>query len=244
MFKKSPRCSSLLWLGAAALSVLLPLASQAQEIELPSKMPKIDGAVTLPIKGVQAIESQGQIHFISDNGRYLFVGQLVDMWSPEKNLSTFSQIKKSAELLNLRAMGADIDNLNTMVIGTGQKEVVAFVDPKCGICHKLMADAKTMGGEYSFKFISVPALGDESNALSRRLFCAEDKKQRLVAFMNNTIKTLPQQKNCNTAGYDKTLLVATLLPVDGVPFVIAPDGRSSKGYPKNLNAWLKGDGGK
>jgi len=239
MFKKSLVCS-FPWLAAAALSVLLPLASQAQEIELPSKMPKIDGAVALPIKGIQAIESQGQIHFISDNGRYMFVGQLVDMWSPEKNLSTFSQIKKSAELINLRAMGVDIDSLNTMVIGSGQKEVVAFVDPKCGVCHKLMADAKAMVSEYTFKFISVPALGDESNALSRRLFCAEDKKQRVEAFMNNTIKTLPQKAKCDTAGYDKTLLVATLLPVEGVPFVIAPDGRSSKGYPQNLKTWLKG----
>lgn len=229
-------------LGAAVIAVTAPAALHAGPIELPDmKAIQIDGIVKIPIKAMQAIESKGQILFMSENGRYVFSGQMFDMWGKSKTLSTMGQIKDSAELLNLKAMGADVDSLNTMAIGNGAKEVVAFVDPKCAICHKLMADAKKLGRDYVFKFISVPALGDESNTLSRRLFCAADKNARLDAFMGNTLKTLAQQPKCDTAGYDRTLLLATLIPVDGVPFVVAPDGRTSKGYPANLAKWLAGE---
>lgn len=205
------------------------------------KAVKIDGVVKVPVRTLQAVESKGQILFVSENGRYVISGQMYDLWNKEKTLSTLGQIKASTELLNLKAMGADVDGMNTMTIGTGAKEVVAFVDPKCAICHKLMADSKKLGKDYVFKFVSVPALGDESNVLSRRLFCAADKGARLDAFMNGALKTLPQQQKCDTAGYDRTLLLATLIPVDGVPFVVAPDGRTARGYPANLARWLAGE---
>lgn len=229
-------------LTAAFIAAAAPAALFAAPIELPDVSAlQIGGMIKIPVKTMQAVESKGQILFVSENGRYVFSGQMYDLWAKEKTLSTMGQIKASAERLNLKAMGVDIDALNTMVIGTGGKEVVAFVDPKCAICHKLMADSKKLGKDYSFKFISVPALGDESNALSRRLFCAADKAQRLDAFMNNGIKTLPQQAKCDMAGYDRTLLLATLIPVEGVPMVIAPDGRTSRGYPANLSKWLAGE---
>ncbi|MDU7588257.1 MAG: DsbC family protein, partial [Acidovorax sp.] len=230
------------WMGAAIIAATAPAALNAGPIELPDiKALQIDGIVKIPVKSMQAVESKGQILFVSENGRYVFSGQMYDLWSKDKALSTLGQIKASAELLNLKAMGADVDSLNTMVIGSGTREVVAFVDPKCAICHKLMADSKKLGKDYVFKFISVPALGDESNALSRRLFCAADKGARLDAFMNNGLKTLAQQPKCDTTGYDRTLLLATLIPVDGVPFVVSPDGRISRGYPANFAKWLAGE---
>ena len=41
---------------------------------------KIKEIVTLPIKGIRAVESDGQIVFISDNGRFVITGQIYDVW--------------------------------------------------------------------------------------------------------------------------------------------------------------------
>ncbi|OZT19298.1 disulfide isomerase, partial [Salmonella enterica subsp. enterica serovar Heidelberg] len=38
--------------------------------------------------------------------------------------------------------------------------------------------------------------------------------------------------------YDQTLLPAHFIGFEGVPFVVAPDGRVSKGRPSNLKSWL------
>ena len=241
MFRMQNTFSALLT-AAVLAAAAAPAALTAAPIDLPDVSAlQIGGMIKIPVKTMQAVESKGQILFVSENGRYVFSGQMYDLWAKEKTLSTMGQIKASVERLNLKGMGIDIDGLNTMVIGSGSKEVVAFVDPKCGICHKLMTDAKKLGKDYVFKFVSVPALGEESNVLSKRLFCAADKSQRLDAFMNNAIKTLTIQQKCDTGGYDHTLLLATLIPVDGVPFVVAPDGRTNRGYPGNLGKWLAGE---
>jgi thiol:disulfide interchange protein DsbC len=212
-------------------------SAQALEITDPSTA-KIEGIVKLPIKGMQAVQSDGQILFMSENGRFVITGQIYDIWM-KKPLSTIAQMQDAASCIHFKGMGLDVDTLNTVSMGEGPKEVVIFVDPRCGICHELMRDAKFLTKDYTFKFIVIPALGDESNRLAKALYCAKDKRKALDALINNILGTLPAKTPCDFAQYDQTLLAAHLLGIEGVPVVIAPDGRVSKGRPEHLKSWLE-----
>lgn len=126
---------------------------------------------------------------MSENGQFIIRGQLYDIWA-KKPLSTLAQMQDAASRIHFKRMGLDVDTLNTVSLGRGPQEVVAFVDPRCGVCHKLMRDAKSLTKDYTFKFIVVPALGDESNRLAKILYCAKDKYDVLNALVNNTLSTL------------------------------------------------------
>ncbi|MDK5110900.1 disulfide isomerase DsbC N-terminal domain-containing protein [Serratia nevei] len=103
-------------------------ASSKLEITDP-RAAKIEDIVELPIKGVRAVQSDGQIMFLSENGRFVISGQIYDLWS-KKPLNTMSQMRDVAERIHFKSMGMDVDTLNTVSMGRGDKEVVVFVDPK------------------------------------------------------------------------------------------------------------------
>lgn len=223
--------------GVAALAVL---ASSAQALEITDpKAAQIEGIVTLPIKGVKAVQSNGQIRFLSENGRFVITGQIYDLWY-QKPLDTLTEMQDVALRIDLKQMGLDVDALNTVSLGQGTKEVVVFLDPRCSHCHALINDAKALATEYTFKLIAIPALGAESNRLAKAMSCAKDPQQALNALMDDTLSTLPIQDPCDPKKYEQTLLIAQLLGIEGVPFAISPDGRVSRGRPTNLEAWLEG----
>ncbi|MBS9424205.1 DsbC family protein [Photorhabdus caribbeanensis] len=222
-----------------ALVVLGGITSSAHALEITdTRAAKIEDIVKLPIKGIQAVESDGQILFLSENGRFVITGQIYDLWN-KKPLNTMSQMRDVAERIHFKSMGMDVDTLNTVSMGHGSKEVVVFVDPRCAICHKLINDAKSLIDNYTFKFIVIPALGAESNRLAKSLYCAKDKSRALDALMNNTLGSLPPKTSCDPGQYDQTLLTSHFIGIEGVPFVVAPDGRVSKGRPNNLKSWLE-----
>uniref|UniRef100_UPI0005AB88DC disulfide isomerase DsbC N-terminal domain-containing protein n=1 Tax=Aeromonas rivuli TaxID=648794 RepID=UPI0005AB88DC len=64
----------LMVLGITTIPAPLVAASKL-EITDP-RAAKIKEIVTLPIKGIRAVESDGQIVFISDNGRFVITGAL------------------------------------------------------------------------------------------------------------------------------------------------------------------------
>ncbi|MFC6674129.1 DsbC family protein [Marinobacterium aestuariivivens] len=222
------------------LSVSGGTSAQAIELDLsdPQKN-KLDAVVDLPIKSLKAVEANGEILFMSENGRFVLRGQLYDIWYKD-TVDTIRQMEDAATRIHFDRMGANLDDYNTLTIGDGDKQVVAFVDPQCSICHKLMKDSESMASDYTFKFVVVPALGDRSDELSRKVYCAADRHDALDAYMQNALETLPQKRSCDTKQYDLTLMMAHLLDIKGVPFVVAPDGRYSEGRPQDLKMWLEG----
>lgn len=223
-------------------AILWSVASSTQAVQLDLSDPKknkLDSIISLPIKSLKAVESNGEIFFMSENGRFVLRGELYDIWYKD-TLDTSAQIQDAATRIHFERMGTNLDDYNTLTIGSGEKQVVAFVDPLCSVCHKLMKDAASLGQDYTFKFVVVPALGDKSHKLARKVYCAKDRQEALDSYMQNTLDTVAQKLSCDTKQYDLTLMMAHLLDVKSIPFVVAPDGRYSQGRPKELKKWLEG----
>lgn len=197
----------------------------------------IDAIESLPMGNMKAIETNGEIVFVSQNGRFVIRGQLHDSWQ-RKKLETMNDMVYAVNHIDVKALGLKPENLNTLTVKGGDKEVYAFVDPLCGYCKVFIKDAKTKTAEYTFHIVVVPALGDESDKLSRQIFCAVNKDSAVDAMLNNKIGSLEQKTNCDMKLYDYTLMIATLFEFKSVPFFIAPDYRYKIGAGAGFWDWL------
>src|SRR5690606_33844687 len=59
---------------------------------------KIEKLVDIPIQSLKAVESNGEIHYISNNGRFILQGRLVDVLQ-QKPLDTMPQIAFATQKL-------------------------------------------------------------------------------------------------------------------------------------------------
>lgn len=203
-------------------------------------VPNVEKSTEIPLDSLKAVQVNGEVFFMSKNGRYVFQGQLTDSWS-KVTLDTIEEIEYSTKHINVERFGLPIDSMNVITFGNGPKTVYSFVDPQCGFCKKFVTEAQTKAGEYTFKLIVVPALGKESNRQSKSLFCAKEKSNALDAFMNNGLGNLPQKNKCDAKYYDLTLTFAQLVGVNAVPYMIAPDGRYKAGAEKGIWKWIENE---
>lgn len=226
---------------ANSFSATTPGGEQLSLSELIEKADtSISDVIPLPIRGMSAVESDdGTIMFVSDTGRFAIVGELVDVWQA-KTLDSMRDIQEAVETMNLRSQGIDVEKLNVASVGTGPKEVVVFVDPICSTCTSLMEDAEKLAADYTFRFLVIPAFGDESNELARHLFCASNPEERYQALRNGAIRSLDRKSKCPMDYYDQTLLITHLLGIDGVPYILSHDDKTYRGRPANLGQWLSG----
>lgn len=222
----------------AILSTSVFAQSIEERMAMAAQNIPIEEIVTVPIRNLKAVESEGQIVFMSDNGRFVLIGQLIDVWQ-RKSLDTMSQISDAVTRLSFENMGLNIDDLNTVTVGQGSAQVVAFVDPLCESCITLIDQAESLGDRYSFKFVFVPALGNQSVQSAKNISCANDKKAALQSVRNGTSASLTGTEDCDGTRFQTTLIAADLMGINGVPFIVAPNGEIGRGMPDNLVEWLK-----
>ena len=121
--------------------------------------------------------------------------------------------------------------------------MVVFVDPRCPYCGKVQKQMEAIKGQYTFKLVPIPVLGPESQSLVVKISCllqTPSKDKARDALMHQAYDTLPSEldSKCDREPVQRALVTAKLFGIDGVPFLIAPDGRTFKGAPENLADWL------
>jgi len=196
----------------------------------------------LPADGLIMVQNGKQVYFTTPNARYLIRGQLYDVWNGEF-IDSVDKAKRLGDRIQLSKLKIDIDkDLKPFYLGTGDREVVAFIDPHCPYCHKLLQQMQALGDEYRFKLILIPALGDKSAETIRLLRCGSSKDNRNHDVVARLLKTDYQglrDERCDLDPFLKSAILAKILGVTGVPFLINQDGRVLRGYVEDLKGWLE-----
>jgi thiol:disulfide interchange protein DsbC len=203
----------------------------------------ISGMQRLPVSGMQMVEAGERMLFVSANGRYVFTGPAWDLWHGVK-LQTLDEAARLAERIDLKRLGLDPAALGALDLGTGERDVVVFVDPRCPHCRRLMDQLPRLGERYRFRLVPLPVLGPESEAAVVRLACLteQDPSAARDALLAETAEALPPPTGtCGQAPVQRALVTAQLLGIAGVPYLIAPDGRLEQGVPEDLESWLEGN---
>ena len=202
----------------------------------------IKGMQRLPVAGVQMIAAGERLLFVSANGRYVFTGPAWDLWHGAK-LTSLEQGARLAARIDLKRLGLDPATLGALDLGSGEREVVVFVDPRCPHCRGLLDKLPALAARYRFRLVPLPVLGPDSEAAVARLDCLAEKDQAAAreALLAGTFDQIrASEGTCGQGAAQRALVTAQLLGLAGVPYLIAPDGRLQEGVPADLEAWLEG----
>ena len=192
-----------------------------------------------PIPGFREAIVGGQVIYVSDDGRYLFLagaggGALLDTQT-QKNLSEGALGKMRIKLL------ATIPASDRIVFAPPNPThtVTVFTDVECGYCRKMHGEIKEYNAQgIAVEYLAFPRMGIGSEDFNKMVsvWCAPDRKTALTQAKTNGQVTSKTCKNTVTMQYN----VGQRAGLTGTPMIIAEDGTQLGGYipPKALREAL------
>jgi len=229
-----------------AVTTVLLTVGYASAVENYKKVDGLDEIVQLPAGGLILARHDDKLMIMSANGRFLVQGGTIfDMWNKGVPITSIQQGKDLAQRVNINSMSIDLDELFSFKFGSQNKDnserVVVFVDPATENSRKLLEQVSKVNS-YPVTVVVAPIIQKDSMKLAQRLACLRDtnKKAAKEALLSGNFAFLPKKHSCGASQMQKTLITTQMIGVTGLPFVIAPDGRTFKGRPADLESFARG----
>jgi thiol:disulfide interchange protein DsbC len=198
----------------------------------------IDKVRAAPIAGFREAIVQGQVVYVSDDGRYLFLpgpqGALYDV-AAKKDLSEQALASVRKDLLKTIPVSERI----VFSPPNPKYTVSIFTDVECGYCRKFhseIAEYNKQGIEVQYIAFPRMGLGSEDHKKMISVWCAPDRKKALTDAKNDRAIPARDCKNTVSMQYD----VGQRAGLTGTPMIIAEDGTTVGGYlpPQQLREAL------
>jgi thiol:disulfide interchange protein DsbC len=183
------------------------------------------GAAALP--GFREVIVGGQVVLVSDDGKYLVQGSVVDIGSQKELTQSSPALSKyRQDLLN------SIKTSERIVFAPPNPKyaISVFTDIECGYCRKLHSEiAEYNKRGIAIEYMAFPRMGlgsqDHRDMIS--VWCATDRKQALTDAKGG--KPVPE-RTCKNTPVDMEYHVGQRLGISGTPAIFAPDGTQLGGY--------------
>jgi thiol:disulfide interchange protein DsbC len=201
---------------------------------------QIDQIGPAPVAGFYQVIASGQLVYVSNDGKYMFNGNLVDL-AGKKDLAdaawaSFRKAELAKVPLAQRIVYAPANPVHTVTV---------FTDVTCGYCqelHKHIADLNKAG--IAVQYLAWPREGvtdqtgrDTPTSIEMAsVWCAADRNKAFNDAMNGRA---PKPATCANPVRDQFKL-GVRLGVTGTPAVMAEDGTMIGGYlpPDQMRAKL------
>ena len=178
-----------------------------------------------PIKGFREVVATGQVVYVSDDGKYLFQGGLMDI----ANRRDMTEVAMAKVRKNVLATLPQEDRIVFAPQGATKHTVVVLTDIECGYCRKFHNDI----GEYTKRGIQVEylafpraGLGSADYRKMVSVWCADDRKKALTDAKND--RAVPN-KTCKTP-VDMQYNAGLRMGLEGTPMLLTTDGQFLGGY--------------
>ena len=217
-----------------------PIAARADEAAIRATMKKVlpdmavDAIAPAPFAGFSEVAVQGRVFYVSNDGRLLLHGNLLDVPRNE-NLTRLSE--GTLRRAELDAVGAE----RRIIFAAAQPKhrITVFTDIDCGFCRKLhgqMADYNKAGITVEYLFFPRTGPGSESFEQAVAVWCADDRRSALTKAKAGAV--LPHASCKNPVASDYAL--GQRVGVDGTPAIYAENGVQIGGYlsPEDMLARL------
>jgi thiol:disulfide interchange protein DsbC len=196
---------------------------------------KIEYLKNSEIPGLKEVGIQGAIFYVSEDGKYLVQGHIIDI-AAKKDLT--EEKLASSRISALKAIGEK--NMIIFKPKTVKHTVYVFTDIDCGYCRKLhgqIDEYLAEGIQVNYLFFPRAGKGSESYDKTVSVLCSSDPKKTLTAAKSGTD---PEKKTCNNP-LDKHMDLAQLFEVRGTPMIVTEKGNILPGYvpPKALKKALE-----
>jgi thiol:disulfide interchange protein DsbC len=196
---------------------------------------KITSVKPSPLPGLYEVVVDGQVIYVSNDGRYLLQGAIIDTAS-RRNLTEISEAAERKLLLATVPAARKI----SFTPAEAKYRVTVFTDIDCGYCRKMhtqIDEYNRLGIAVDYLFYPRTGPGSESFQKAINVWCAPDRRLAMTSAKNG--KTLPERDCANAIAQDYAL--ARKVGADGTPAVYAANGMQLGGYlsPQDLLKALK-----
>jgi thiol:disulfide interchange protein DsbC len=196
---------------------------------------KITSIKPSPMAGLTEIIVDGQVLYVSNDGKYLIQGAIIDT-------ATRTNLTEISESAVRKAVLATIPPTQKISFSPANPKyrVTVFTDIDCGYCRKMhaqMDEYNRLGIAVDYLFFPRGGMKSEAAQKAINVWCAPDRKLAMTSAKNG--KSLPDKKCANFVAEDYA--IGRQLGVDGTPAVYAANGMQLGGYrsPKDLLDTLK-----
>jgi len=226
--------AAMLAMGITASGVLADEA--AVRAGMAKLLPKVelDSVAKAPVPGLYEVTLGPRLFYMSEDGRYLIQGDVIDVAS-RKNLT-------EAKLAAAKKRALEQLDEKTMVVFPAKKPahtVTVFTDIDCGYCRKLhreMEGYNEAGISVRYLFYPRAGIGSPSYDKAVSVWCADDRRQAMTDA--KTGKEV-ENKSCKNPVEDH-LALGEAMGVTGTPAIVLEDGEVLPGYipAKRLSKFL------
>ena len=195
---------------------------QAMSKSMPSV--KVDSVKPAVVKGLFEVVVGANIYYVSEDGKYLLQGRLVDV-AARKDL-TEEKLNVTRKLA-IEKMGQA--NMIVFKPKITKYTVTIFTDIDCGYCRKLHSEIdQYLAQGITIQYLFFPRAGKGSDSYNKAVsvWCAEDRNAALTAAKKD--QKLPE-KTCDNP-IDKHMQLAAEFDVKGTPMIISENGNVYPGY--------------
>jgi thiol:disulfide interchange protein DsbC len=195
---------------------------------------RIDRIGPAPVPGFREVIVGGQVVYVTDDGRYLMQGALIDVASKE----SMGEAAMAALRRELLATVPDEDKI-VFAPAAPEHTVTVFTDVECGYCrrfHESIAEYNRRG--IAVEYLAFPRMGPGSADFEKMIsvWCAADRRRAMTDAKAD--RPVPDKDCKNPVAMHYSL--GQRAGLTGTPMILGEDGRQLGGYvpPEQLRAAL------
>lgn len=214
-------------------------AAQIIKSNIQKSMPaiKVEKIIDSPIKGLYQVSSGPYIFYVSEDGHYAVIGNILDLQDGKTNATEQARQKGRVDALN--ALGEQ-----NMVVYKAPKEkakytVTVFTDIDCGYCRKFHSHISELNDRgITVRYVAFPRSGKKSADYNTMLsiWCSDPSARKDLLTKAKNGETIPD-KQCKTDIIEKQLKLGVLSGIQGTPSIIFEDGSMVGGYLTPDQLW-------
>lgn len=215
---------------AILLSGLIIATADADEVAIRQAMAKsmptmkIDSVKPSEVKGLYEVIVGSNIFYVSEDGKYLLQGRLVDV-AARKDLT--EEKLNGTRKLAIEKIGKE--NMIVFKPKIAKYTVSIFTDIDCGYCRKLHSEIdQYLAQGITIQYLFFPRAGKGSDSYNKAVsvWCAKDRNEALTnAKKGNT----PEAKTCDNP-VDEHMQLGADFDVKGTPMIVSENGNIYPGY--------------
>lgn len=200
---------------------------------------KITSVRESQVKGVYEVVMGRNVAYADESGRYMIFGHLYDM-KEQKDLTA----QRLDEINKIDVSALPLADAIKTVKGDGSRTLYVFSDPDCPFCQRLERETMPKLDNvtiYTFLY-PLEALHPQAPEKARRIWCAKDRNEAYLAYMEKG--TLPGNDGKCANPVDRNVQLGNRLGINGTPTIILGDGTMVPGFvpASELERRLSGGG--
>lgn len=225
--KQKLTTSALSFLALTILSITIVYADEdAVRKSLNKSLPSItiDSIKLSEAKGLYEVTVGANILYVSDDGKYLLQGHLIDI-EAKKDLT-------EGKLAYTRKLAIEKLGEDQMVIFKSEKsqyKVSVFTDIDCGYCRKLHSEMdQYMAEGITIQYLFFPRAGKGSDSYNKAVsvWCSDDRNTALTAAKKGE---KPEANTCDNP-VDVHMQLGADFEARGTPMIVTEKGNIFPGY--------------